>query len=445
MGASQYLTGATVPLTDPTIRNAKPGVHPRKGDTGGKPYKLFDGNGLYLEVAPAGGKWWRLKYRHGGKEKRLSLGVYPQTPLATPRDKTGKAVKDAITGTPIYGAREKAQSARRLLDEGIDPSQHRQAEATREAAIETDSFEAVGREWFAKNKHRWVDGHSEKIISRLERDLFPWIGTRPVAELTAPELLACLRRIEERGSLDTAHRAKQDASAIIRYAIANGRAQRDPAQDLRGALPPAKGKHFATITEPTAVAELLRACDGYSGDLVTRCALRLLPLVFVRPGELRHAEWSEFDFDAGEWRIPGARMKMRVLHIVPLSAQAVAVLRELHPLTGEGRYVFPSVRTKARPISENTINAALRRMGYSKDQMTGHGFRATASTMLNEQGWKPDAIERQLAHAERDSSRASYNHAQFLPERRKMMQAWSDYLDGIKRGNVVAGKFGRAA
>lgn len=418
MGATGHPLGATVPLTDLQIRNAKPKA---------KPYKLFDGGGLYLEIAPAGGKWWRLKYRYSGKEKRLSLGVYPETPLAS--------FKDKQTGRMVRGARDRAAEARQRLADGVDPSQQRQAEEARKVSVEQDSFEAVAREWFGKNKPRWVDGHSEKILSRLERDLFPWLGTRPVSELTAPELLACLRRIEARGSLDTAHRAKQDVSAILRYAIATGRAQRDPAQDLRGALPPAKGGHFATIVEPTAVAALLRAVDGYSGDLVTRCALRLLPLVFVRPGELRNAEWAEFDLDAAEWRIPGARMKMRETHIVPLSVQAVDVLRELHPLTGEGRLVFPSIRTKARPMSENTINAALRRMGYGTDQMTGHGFRAMASTLLNEQGWKPDAIERQLAHAERNRVRASYNHAQLLPERRKMMQAWADYLDVLKRGD----------
>ena len=409
-----------MPLTDLELKNAKPK---------GKPYKLFDGGGLYLEVAPAGGKWWRLKYRHGGKEKRLSLGVYPETPLASFKDKS--------SGRMVRGARDKAAEARLLLAEGIDPSQQRQADEARKTAVEQDSFEAVAREWFGKNQPRWVKGHSEKILSRLERDLFPWLGKRPISEVTAPELLACLRRIEARGSLDTAHRAKQDASAIFRYAIATGRAQRDPAQDLRGALPPAKGSHFATIVDPAAVGALLRAVEGYRGDLVTRCALLLLPLVFVRPGELRYAEWSEFDLDAAEWRIPAVRMKMRETHIVPLSEQAIAILRELHPLTGEGRLVFPSVRTKARPMSENTVNAALRRLGYGTDQMTGHGFRAMASTLLNEQGWKPDAIERQLAHAERNRVRASYNHAQLLPERRKMMQAWADYLDVLKRGADV--------
>lgn len=428
MGATRYPLGATVPLTDLELKNAKPR---------GKPYKLFDGGGLYLEVAPAGGKWWRLKYRHSGKEKRLSLGTYPETPLASVKR------NDRV----IKGARDKASDARMLLADGIDPSQHRQAEEARKVAIQTDSFEAVAREWFGKNKSRWVEGHSEKIISRLERDLFPWIGARPVAELTAPNLLACLRRIEARGSLDTAHRAKQDASAIMRYAIATGRAQRDPAQDLRGALPPAKGGHFAAIVDPQAVGGLLRAMDGYKGDLVTRCALRLLPLVFVRPGELRYAEWAEFDLDGAEWRIPGERMKMRETHIVPLAAQAIAILRELQPLTGEGRLLFPSMRTKSRPMSENTINAALRRMGYGTDQMTGHGFRAMASTLLNEQGWKPDAIERQLAHAERNKVRASYNHAQFLPERRKMMQAWADYLERLAAGEskVTPLRAGRVA
>jgi integrase len=392
-------------LTDNAIRSAKPRD---------KPYKLFDERGLFLLVTPSGGRWWRLKFRVAGKEKLLSLGVYPDITLKS--------------------ARELRDDARRELAGGVDPSAKRKAEKIAEA----DSFEAVAREWFAKFSANWADTHSEKIIRRLEADIFPWLGSRPVGQITAPELLTCVRRIEGRGALDTAHRALQNCGQIFRYAVATNRAERDPAADLRGALPPVNGGHFASITDPTAIGALLRDIDGYQGTFVGRCAMRLAPLVFVRPGELRKAEWSEFDLDKAEWRIPAERMKARVLHIVPLSTQTVAILRELHPLTGSGRYVFPSLRTTERPISENTINAGLRRLGYGGDQMTGHGFRSMASTLLNEQGWNRDAIERQLAHGERDEVRAAYNYAQYLPERRKMMQAWSDYLDGLRTGgNVV--------
>ncbi|MGH6885504.1 MAG: tyrosine-type recombinase/integrase, partial [Geminicoccales bacterium] len=241
-----------------------------------------------------------------------------------------------------------------------------------------------------------------------------------------------LRRIEARGAIDTAHRVLQNCGQVFRFAVATGRAVRDPAADLRGALVTVRGSHFASITEPKAIGALLRAIGGYQGTHIVRCALRLAPLTFVRPGELRAAEWPEFDLDAAEWRIPAERMKMRAIHLVPLSAQAVGILRELRPLTGTGRYVFPGERTPTRPMSENTVNAALRRLGYSKDEMTGHGFRSMASTLLNEQGWHRDAIERQLAHGERDAVRAAYNYAEHLPERRRMMQAWADYLDGLK-------------
>ncbi|WP_341918601.1 tyrosine-type recombinase/integrase [Hydrocarboniphaga effusa] len=389
-------------LTEIAVRNVKPAE---------KAQRLFDGGGMYLEVAPAGGKWWRLKYRIGGKEKRISLGVYPDISLKA--------------------ARERREQARKLIAQGVDPSTNRQAGKAAQADRSANSFELIAREWFAKHKPNWVGSHSDKILARLERDLFPWLGKRPIAEINAPELLAVLRRIESRGALDTAHRAKQDCGAIFRYAVATGRAMRDPSGDLKGALPPAKGGHFATITDPKAIGELLRALKGYTGSFVTSCALQLAPLVFVRPGELRHAEWSEIDLAAAEWRIPASKMKMGAPHIVPLSKQAVAILQELKPQTERGPYLFPSERTRARPMSENTVNAALRRLGYSTDQMTGHGFRAMASTLLNEQGWNKDAIERQLAHAERNRVRASYNYAEHLPERRKMMQAWADHLDSL--------------
>jgi integrase len=301
-----------------------------------------------------------------------------------------------------------------------------------------NSFEAVAREWFTKYNHIWTEGHSKTIISRLELNIFPWLGTRSVASITAPELLAALRRIEKRGALETAHRVKQICGQVFRYAIATGRAERDPSADLRGALPPTKPKRMSTITDPKQIGELLRAIDGYEGHLITICALRLAPLVFVRPGELRQAEWQEINFERTEWKIPADKMKMHSPHIVPLSTQAVKILREIDPLTNGGRFVFPSLRTAERPMSNNTILAALRRLGYAKEEMSGHGFRAMASTVLHEQGWPSDIIERQLAHAERNSIKAAYNHAQHLPERRKMMQAWADYLDSLKtKGNVV--------
>jgi integrase len=394
-------------LTDAAIRNAKPGPNT---------LKLFDGGGLYLEVAPAGGKWWRLKYRHTGKEKRISLGVYPTVSL-----------KDA---------RERRDNARKLLAQGVDPSKARQ-EQKAEATAETLTFEKVAREWYERFKPKWSASHALDIIQRLEKNIFPQLGSHPIREITAPALLAAIRLIEGRGAVESARRVLQMCGQIFRYAIATGQANRDIAADLRGALPPAREKHHASITDPRGVAQLLRAIDGYEGSMVACCALRLAPLVFVRPGELRHAEWSEIDFEKAEWRIPAEKMKMREQHIVPLSRQAVAILRELHLLTGSGTYVFPSIRTSARPMSENTVLAALRRMGYTKDEMTGHGFRSMASTLLNEQGWNRDAIERQLAHGERNAVRAAYNFAEFLPERRRMMQAWADYLDKLKAGENV--------
>jgi integrase len=393
-----------MPLTDTAIRNAKPKD---------KPYKLADEKGLFLLVNPNGSRWWRLKFRIGGKEKLLSLGVYPAVSLKE--------------------ARDKRDEARKLIAQGVDPCAQRKA--TR--AAEAETFEAIAREWLAKFGPSWTPEHAERITRRFERNVFPWIGARPVREVTAPELLAVLRRIEERGALDTAHRAHQNCGQVFRYAVATGRAERDPSADLRGALPPVNDKHHASITDPKAIGALLRAMEGYQGSFVVRCALRLAPLVFVRPGELRGAEWSEIDFEKAEWRIPASKMKMREQHIVPLSVQALAILRELHPLTGAGRYLFPSERTADRPISENTVNAALRRLGYAKDEMTGHGFRSMASTLLNEQGWHRDAIERQLAHAERNAVRAAYNYAEHLPERRRMMQAWADYLDGLKNGAEI--------
>lgn len=393
-----------MPLSDVAVRNAKARE---------KTYRIADAKGMYLEVTPAGGKYWRLKYRFDGKEKRIAFGVYPDVSLAQARERCGEA--------------------RKHLANGVDPGVLKKVG---KAATE-NSFEAVAREWHVKFSPGWVAHHAEKLIRRLEREVFPWLGARPIGEINAPELLAVLRRIEARGALDTVHRVHQNCGKIFRYAVATGRAQRDPSGDLRGAIPPAQEHHHPTITEPKRVGELLRAIAGYSGSYITRGALQLAPLVFVRPGELRKAEWSEFDLDEAEWRIPAHKMKMKAVHIVPLSAQAELILRELHTLTGAGRYVFTGARGNDRHMSENTVNAGLRRLGYAVGDMTGHGFRSMASTLLNEQGWNRDAIERQLAHGERDDIRAAYNYAEHLPERRKMMQAWADYLDKLKAGADV--------
>ena len=388
-----------MPLTNTAIRNAKPRV---------KRYRLFDSQGLYIEVAPSGGKWWRLKYRILGKEKRLSLGVYPEVSL-----------KDA---------REKRDQARRSLSEGADPIEARKPQSIADGT----SFEAVAREWFIKFAPGWSAGHANRILRRLENDVFPWLGSRSIDQIDPPELLKVVRRIESRGALETAHRAIRNCGQVFRYAVATGRAERDPTTDLNGALPPARSRHYPTITDPEAIGDLLRAIGGYQGSPITRAALRLAPLVFVRPGELRHAEWPDINLKSAEWRIPPEKMKHRRIHLVPLSRQAITILKELQLLTGHGQYLFPGRRSPRRPMSENTINAALRNLGYDKNQMTGHGFRSMASTLLNEQGcWHPDAIERQLAHVERNNVRAAYNYAEYLDERRRMMQAWADYLESL--------------
>lgn len=398
------------PLTAVAVRNAVPRD---------KPLKLFDGGGLFLLILPTAtkdtGRYWRMKFRHAGKEKMLAFGVYPEVSLAE--------------------ARQRRDKARAAIREGRDPSADRRTER-RQARLSADNtFEAIAREWLAAQKRKLTPATHDKALRTLETNVFPWLGGRPMAEIDAPELLAVLKRIEARSAHETAHRVKARMGQVFRYAIAHGTATRDPSVDLRGALAPVVSKSHAAVTDPLQVGDLLRALDGYSGHFATRCALRLAPLVFARPGELRHAEWSELDLDAAEWRIPAHKMKMREAHVVPLSSQAVAILRELQPLTGRGRYLFPSIRTGDRPMSENTVNAALRRMGYDKDTMTGHGFRAMASTCLNEMGWAPDVIERQLAHAERNKVRAAYNRAQYMAERRKMMQAWADYLDALRDGS----------
>jgi integrase len=326
----------------------------------------------------------------------------------------------------------------------IDPGEHRKATKAARAERGANNFEVVGREWYGKHAGNWVDQHGDRIIRRLERDIFPWIGGRPIAEVTAPELLSVLRRIEGRGALETAHRALQNCGQVFRYAVATGRATRDPSGDLRGALPPFKGEHFSAVTEPKQVAELLRTLDGYKGTLTVACALRLAPLVFVRPGELRTAEWADIDLDAAEWRYHVS--KTNTDHIVPLAKQAVAILREIHAVTGHSRYVFPGARTNGRPMSDNAILAAMRRMGIAKDEMSGHGFRAMARTILDEVlGIRPDLIEHQLAHAVRDPNGRAYNRTAHLPERRLMMQTWADYLEKLKSGASVVVLSGRAA
>jgi integrase len=403
---------ATNALTDTAVRKAKPAA---------KTQRLFDGGGLYLEIAPTGGKWWRQKYRFLGKEKRLSHGTYPDVSLAD--------------------AREKRDAARRLLAAGVDPGEHRKASRAALEERAANSFEVIAREWFAKQKSSWVDSHANKVLLRLENDIFPWLGARPIAEISAKELLKAINRIVDRGAVDSAHRALQNCGQVFRYAIVTGRAEHSPAPALRGALPAVKKSHMAAILEPDAIGGLLRAIDAYSGSLVTKCALKLAPLVFVRPGELRQAEWTEIDLQAKEWNLPAEKMKMREPHLVPLSRQAIAVLEELQPLTGRGKYVFPGGRSPKRPMSNNAVLAALRRMGFEKDEMSGHGFRAMARTILDETlHFRPDYIEHQLAHAVKDPNGRAYNRTAHLDERRKMMQAWAEYLDALKadNGKVVA-------
>ena len=395
-------------LNDTRVRNAKPAE---------RPIKLSDSGGLHLLIQPHGSKLWRLAYRFGGKQKTLAIGVYPTVTLKH--------------------AREKRDEAKRLLADGIDPSTHRRLEKL--TAASGNTFQAVAEEVLAKLER---EGRADVTLTKKRWLLdfaYPAIGDRPVTEITAPELLAVLRKVEPRGRYETARRLRSTCGMVFRYAIATGRAERDPSADLRGALTAPKVNHRAAIVDPAGIGALLRAIEDYDGLPLTKAALRLAPLVFVRPGELRHAEWAEFDLEHAEWRIPAAKMKMRRLHRVPLSKQALAIIRDLQAFSRDGRWLFPSVRSISRPMSENTLNAALRRLGYSKDQMTTHGFRGMASTRLNEMGcWNPDAIERQLAHQESDDVRRAYMHAaEYWPERVKMMQAWADYLDELRDAGKV--------
>ncbi len=413
-----------MPLSDTAIRNAKPTA---------KASRLADEKGLYLFISPSGGKLWRFNYRFDGKQKTLALGSYPDVPLAS----------GEVDGRRIEGAREKRDNARKLLAGGIDPSENRKVQKAARVEQSANSFEVVAREWFAKFKPGWAITHSEKIIRRLEKDVFPWLGARPICEIGAPELLQCLRRIEGRGALDTAHRAHQNCSQVFRYAVQTGRSVRDPSSDLRGALPPARREHYASITEPDEVAQLLRAIDGFRGTFVVQCALRLSPLFFVRPGELRKAKWTDFNLDKAEWCYFVTKIKKDL--IVPLASQAVAILRELHALTGHGTHAFQG-RDPKKPMSGAAVNAALRRMGYdTKTEITGHGFRAMARTILHEElHFNPEIIEHQLSHKVPDALGDTYNRTKFLKDRREMMQQWADYLDKLKAGADVIPLHGNA-
>lgn len=400
-----------------------------------KPYRLNDGDGLYLlirpEGTPKGGWWWRLDYSITGRRKTLSLGTYPDTGLQL--------------------ARRKADEARKLVEAGTDPSDirkagkakhaaQREAERRMEAGIPlADSFEAVAREWFEARKAKWAQSHADKVIGRLIADAFPWIGARHVGEIKPSDLRALFDRINERGALETAHRVLQHCGQVFRYAVFKELAERDPTQDMRGQLPTANVKHMPAITNPAAVGELLRAIDAFNGTYIVKYALRLAPMLFVRPGELRNAEWADFDLDRAEWNIPAERMKAREPHLVPLSSQALAILRDLHPLTGHRRFVFPGARSNGRPMSNAAVNAALRRMGYdTRTEITGHGFRAMARTILHEElGIERDVIEHQLAHRVPDALGTAYNRTKFLKQRRAMMQTWADYLDRLKAGAEV--------
>jgi integrase len=396
-----------MPLSDVSIRRARPAD---------KPLRLFDGGGLYLEISPTGSKLWRWKYRFAGKEKRLALGVYPETSLAE--------------------ARASHAEARKLLSSGIDPGLQRKVEKLVRREGGGNTFGAIALEMLTLRSKKNAQSTVVRNRRIIEKDLIPYIGDRPVTELSAPELLVVLRKMEKRGAVETAHRARGIAGMVFRYAIATGRAERNPAADLIGALESPTTEHFASITEPVQVGPLLRALWDYDGSIVVRAALKLAPMLFARPGELRAARWSDIDLDACEWRYIAA--KTGTPHIVPLATQAVDVLRELKPLTGRGEYVFPSLQGKGRPMSENTINAAMRRMGFDSKTMTGHGFRAMARTILDEVlGFRPDYIEHQLAHAVRDPNGRAYNRTAHLAERRKMMQSWADYLDGLRVGAKV--------
>jgi integrase len=403
-------------LTDKQIRDAKPDK---------KPYKLADGAGMYLLIRPDDSRYWRLKYRVAGREKLLALGAYPSVTLKE--------------------ARKRRDDAKSALRDGRDPGAEKQAKKRAAKIAGANTFEAVAREWHGKARNTWDSKHADRVWASLENDLLPDLGARPVVAIDAPELLAVLRKIESRGAHETRMRAQQRAGAVFRYAVATGRAERDPSTDLRGAFTAPRVTHHAAVSQKE-LPDMLNKIDGYDGEPITKLALKLLMLTFVRTGELRGAEWSEIDTDAAEWRIPAERMKMREPHVVPLSKQALAVVEQLRALSGSGRYVFPHRTRAERTMSENTVLYAFYRLGY-ESRMTGHGVRAVASTILNETGFPPYVIERQLAHVERNKTRAAYNRSAYLPERRQMMQQWADMLDTMKSGDkkVVTGRFAKVA
>lgn len=412
-------------LSDTKIRAAKPRQ---------KPYKLFDTDGLFLAISPKGGRWWRQRYRWAGKEQLLSLGTYPEVGLAE--------------------AREKGLAIRKQVANGIDPSADRKAQKAALVDAKANTLKAVALAWHAKFKPQWSAHHAGRILQRLEDNVFPWLGSKPIRDVTSADVLECIDRMAKRGAYDTARRVLQIVKKIFKWAISRGLIATSPAAHIepRDELPSIDVTHRAAIKDPKQLGALMRAIDSYQGGFVVKCALKVLAMTFVRPGELRHAEWPEFHLDGKEptWRIPAARMKMGGEdHIVPLAKQAVAVLREIQPLTGaDGTgLVFPGARNASRPLSENTLNAALRTLGFTQEQHTAHGFRGTASTLLNQQQWNKDAIERQLAHMPRDKVRASYNSADHLPLRRKMMQHWANYLDELRAddGRVVNIGRGKAA
>ncbi|WP_260674049.1 tyrosine-type recombinase/integrase [Comamonas aquatica] len=399
-----------MPLGDTFVRQAKPSGKPA-GDT------YADGGGMYLLVKSSG-KYWRMDYRFAGKRKTLALGVYPAVTLAQ--------------------ARKRREEAKAQLAEGTDPSITKREDKLAKKAIAGNTFEKVAEQWLKATKADRKEITQHKLQTWLKKDIFPSIGKLPITTIGPRDVLTVARKMEERGARDSAKRLVQICGQVFRYAVAEGSAERDVTQDLKGALQKAEKRHYAAITEPAQLAPLLRAIDGYMGHLYSRTALKLTPLVFVRPGELRTAEWVEIDFDAAEWRIPAAKMKMANDHIVPLSEQAIALLREVQPISGHGKYVFPSIRTGERPMSENTVNAALRALGYDSTMQTAHGFRATARTIMDEvMGERVDLIEHQLAHAVKDANGRAYNRTAHLPARKAMMQRWSDYLEQLKRGAEV--------
>ena len=400
-------------LTNTAVKAAKPKD---------KQWKLSDGGGLYLLIHPNGSKYWRLKFRFAGKEKVLALGVYPEVSLAEARVLQG--------------------DAKILLRNGADPSQVKKQQKRTDRIKTENTFEAIAQDWFEQQKGSWSVGHADRVLKSLEQDVFPYIGHRPIAELTPPDVLEVIRKIESRDALDVAGRILQRCSSVFRFAAQTGRSQINPASELRGVLKTRKVKHRTAITR-AELPEFLKNVSDYNGYPVTRHALKLLILTFVRPGELRFSKWSEFDLSAKLWRIPGERMKMGTEHLVPLSKQAIALLEELRPISGRYDFLFPGERSRAKPISENTMIYALYRMGY-KSRATAHGFRTTASSILNEEGFNPDAIERQLSHLERNQVRGAYTqHAEYLKDRMKMMQWWADYLDQLETSsNVVPSRFG---